>query len=484
MKNIFYLFLFLSSNFIFGQNIILKEFKSNELGTTRTLKIYIPESYENDGTRLYPLSILFDGDYLFDVYTGNAKLFAIKDKAPEQIIVGILQNNERYVDCAYDKINGLPTKESDKFYRFVRLELLEYLELNYRLSPFRTLVGSTLTANFLNYFVVENAPVFDAYININPYYNTDMPVFLQNKLSLTRGQKVYYYLNSGSYNSNKKHKRIEEVAYMIKSLDNVDVVSRYDNFKNSTKISSIGQAIPNALAHIFDIYSAISQEEFSLNIKHLTPPDAIAYLENKYVEIEYLFGTNMKIRERDVHAVESIIIDQDNGDYLSSFGDMLNKLYPESPMSDYYTGMFYEKIGRYKQALKNYKNGYAKIDENSEDAEAYYQNIERVIDRQDEIIEQEVFEEEQKEAEKELVKLEREKEKLEKEIQKEQWEENKKKEQEQEKMMKETEKEQWEENKIKEKEAYEASKKLKKEEWEKRKKAEEEMREKFRKKED
>ena len=452
MKKILYLFLFVTSNFVYGQDIIIKEFYSDELGTFRTLKIFIPKSYEDEGTKLYPLSILFDGDYIFDVYTGNAKLFTLKDKAPEQIIVGVIQGNNRYQDCEYDKVTGLPTEVSNKFYRFIHLELLEYLEINYRLSPFRTLVGNTLTANFLNYFVVENEPVFDAFININPYYNPDMPSFLQNKLTDTRGQKFYYYLNSGSYNSKEKHKRIEEVAYFLNSLDNPDVISRYDEFKNSTKTASIGQAIPAALAHIFSIYSAISQEEFALNVKHLTPPDAIAYLENKYVEIDYLFGTNMKIRERDIYAIEPIIIDQENGDYLSTFGEMINNLYPESPLSDYYIGMFYEKIGRYKQALKNYKNGYAKIDEDSEDAEAFYQNIERVLDRQDEIIEEEVLEKKEKKAEKELYKIE-----------------------------KELKKEEWETSKEKEKENKEAEKEGKQKEYEERKKAEKEMREKYRK---
>lgn len=465
MKKLLYLILLISGHLIFAQDIIIKEFNSDELGTTRTLKIYVPESYESEGTRLYPLSILFDGDYLFDVYTGNAKLFALKDKAPEQIIVGIMQNKnkERYSDCAYDKITGLPTVESTRFYRFVHLELLEYFGLNYRLSPFRTLVGNTLTANFVNYFVIENESVFDAYININPYYNPDMPTFLQNKLMNTRGQKVYYYLNSGNHHSKEKHKRIEEVAYLLNTLDNPDVLYKYDNFKNSTKTSSIGQAIPIALAHIFDIYSAISQEEFAVNVKHLSPPDAIAYLENKYVEIEYLFGTNRKIRERDIYAIEPIIIDQENGDYLSTFGEMINNLYPESPLSDYYIGLFYEKVGRYKQALNNYKNGYAKIDEDSEDAEAFYQNIERVLDRQDEIVQLEVLEKKEKEAEKELEKVQKE---AEKELYK---------------IEKETKKEEWEASKKNEKGNKEAEKKLKQKEWEERKKAEQEMREKYRK---
>jgi len=454
MKKIFYLLLLLSNILIYSQDIIIKEFNSDELGTTRILKIYVPESYEIEGTRLYPLSILLDGDFLFDVYTGNAKLFALKDKAPEQIIVGIMQNEnkERYIDCGYETLDGLPTEESSKFYRFIQSELLEYLKLNYRISPFRTLVGNTLTANFINYFVIESEPMFDAYININPYYNKDMPIFLQNKLINTRGQMVYYYLNTGNYNSKEKHERIKQVAYVLNSLESPDVRYRYDDFKNTTKTASIAQAIPAALAHIFEIYSAISKEEFALNIKHLSPPDAIAYLENKYVEIEYLFGTNMKIRERDIYGIEPIIIDQENGDYLSLFGEMINRLYPESPLSDYYVGMFYEKAGRFKQALKNYKNGYAKIDKDSEDAEAFYANIERVLDRQDEIIQLEVLEKKEKEVEKEISKIE-------KEINKEEWEANKKK----------------------GKEQKEAEKKLKQQEFEEKRKAEKEMREKYRK---
>ena len=456
MKAFLILFtLFISSNLL-SQNITFKEFESHELGTTRTLKIYVPESYENDETHLYPLSIILDGDYLFDVYTGNSKLFAQKDKAPEQIIVGILQNQnkERYTDCSYDTLNGLLTEDSNKFYRFIRSELLDYLEETYRLAPFRTLAGSTLTANFINYFVIENEMVFDAFININPSYNTDMPAFLEQKLSGLRGQKLYYYLSSGNYNREKKHKRIEQVVYLLRSLENPDIVYKYDNLKNTTITASIGQAIPVALAHIFDIYSAISQDEFAINVKHLSPPDAIAYLENKYVEIEYLFGTNMKIRERDIFAIEPIVIDQENGDYLANLGEMIHKLYPKSPLSDYYIGMFYEKTGRYKQALKNYKNGYAKFDSDSDNAEAYYKNIERVLDRKDELIQEK---EEEKDNRKDL--------------------------KEQKELEKEVEKEQWKEKKIEEKENRKTNNQTKQKEWEQRKKAEKEMREKYRKKE-
>ena len=414
MKKIIIITLILFINTLYGQQTIYKEINSIELGATRTIKIHLPASYEKNSTRLYPLTVLFDADYLFDVYVGNTNLFEKRDKAPEQIIVGIMQSEERYQDCSTDKVSGLPTEDSNKFYRFVRGELLEYIEAKYPISPFRTLVGSALTANFVNFFLIEDVPAFDAFVVINPSYTPDMPEFLFNKLASIDDKNVYYYVNSGTYNKNEKHATIVKVANSINNLGNENVFLKFDTFQ-STKTASIGQAIPAALAHIFDIYSAISIEEFNRNIAHLEPSDAIAYLENKYVEIDYLFGTNMKIRERDIYAVEGIIIDKEEGYFLEDFGIMIGRLYPETPLSDYYIGLFYEKARKYKKALKHYKNGYAKMDSNGEDAEGFYQNIERILELQNTSVEQEQYEEqvrkEERQAEKEQRKSEKEAEK-------------------------------------------------------------------------
>jgi len=459
MKKIYLLLFLLSSFIVFGQNIIYKDLKSIEIGGSRTLKIYVPPSFNVKNTRLYPLTILLDGDFLFDVYVGNANLFAKRDKAPEQIIVGIVQGEKRYTDCSYSKVNSLPTEDGEKFYRFIRGEVMDYLESTYPLSPFRTIVGSTLTANFINFFAIEDVPAFDAYININPSYSPDIASYLEHKYSSLKGRKVYYYLNSGNYNTSKKHANIINVASMLNNLNKDDLVLKLDKF-NSTETASIGQAIPGSLAHVFRVYSAISKEEFDSKIAHLSPPDAIAYLETKYVEIEYLFGTNMKIRERDIFAIESIIIDKEDGIYLEDFGEMIFRLYPKSPLSDYYIGMYYEKGKKYSKALKHYKNGYAKMDQDGKDAEAYYKNIERILDAQDAIVAQEKKEKNERKQEKEIKK------RIKKELKA-----KKRAEKEAEKAIKRAEKKALKEEKRKEKEALKAIKQAKKEKKRKEKEA-------------
>lgn len=369
----------------YSQNIIYKNFDSYELEENRSIKIYIPESYKIDSTKQYPLTVVLDAEYLFDVYVGNAKLFASSEKAPEQIIVGINQNrfNKRYEDCSYNEENSLPTEKSAAFYRFIRSELIDFLEVNYRISPFRTIVGNTLTGNFINYFLIEQIPGFNAFININPYYAIDMPVMLQEKIQQLKDETFYYYLCNGNYNNENRRNAISEMHSFLEETGNPAFKYKYENLENSTRTASIGQAIPAALAFIFEMYSSISKEEFESEIKEMAPADAIAYLEKKYVEIEYLFGSNLKIREKDIIAIESIIIDKENGDYLKSFGEMINRLYEDSPLGDYYIGLYYETGGKFKQALKHYKNGYMKLPEGDPNEDGYYENIRRVLSKRD-----------------------------------------------------------------------------------------------------
>ncbi len=382
MKHLAVLFFLISFSIYSQDNIILKKFNSYHLNTERILKIYLPKSYEENKDHTYPVAVIFDAEYLFDIYVANSKLFASTDDAPEQIIVGIFQNQneERYIDCDYSTDTGLPNEDSTKFYGFVKDELLPYIDENYRTSLFKTLVGNTLTANFINYFFLDNNHEFNAYININPSYAPKMAEKLEIKTQdLT--DDVFYYANSGSYLKEKRNKNINEVNNLLKLSEINKFHFKYDKFSNTTKTASIGQAIPSAIGFIFELYGAISKDEFNTNIEDLSPPEAIEYLEKKYVEIEFLFGSNLDIRESDIFMIESIIIDKNNGDYLEEFGKMINRMYPDSPMGDYYIGLYYETGYDFKKALKYYKNGYAKIGSDNSNADAYYQNIERVLEK-------------------------------------------------------------------------------------------------------
>ena len=383
MRKLVLLFFFISFIGQAQDNIIYKKFNSFSLNQERILKIYIPDSFQENDKNTYPVAILMDGEFLFDVYVANSKLFASRDKAPEQIVVGIYQNqdDERYADCDYSEDTGLPNQESSKFYGFIRDEILPYIDDNYPSSLFKTIVGTTLTGNFINYFFLEETPVFNAYININPSYAPELHQKLELK-SQSLITQYFYYLSGGDYNTEKRTKSINSTNSLLKLSENPNFKYKYDDFSNGSKTASIGQSIANSIGFTFKQFAAISQQEFDEEIADMEPGDAIEYLERKYVEIEYLYGSNVQIRESDIYKIEPIIIDKVNGDYLEEFGKMIMRLYPETPLGDYYIGMYYETGFDYKKALKHYKNGYAKIGSDNPNSDGYYANIERVLEKQ------------------------------------------------------------------------------------------------------
>jgi hypothetical protein len=380
LKNAILIFLFTCSS-VFGQQILTTTIESDYLETSRDVRIYIPKSYELDSVKNYPLAIVFDAEFLFDIYVGNSVLFASKGKAPEQIVVGINMAETRKNDTYFNINTGKLNSKNRAFYEFIRDEVTFYMESNYRTSPFISLIGTGTSANLISQFLKEPKPVFNAYVCINPIFSDFIRKQMQDFALERYGNEdntFYLYTNNSNTFSPKRQTLINQLQTFLGNyeIENFNIVNDYITTKSS--ISTIGEAIPRAITKVFELYSAISKDEFGNKIKNLSPGDAIAYLENKYIEIEFLFGSNLGIREQDVFAIESIIIDKENGDYLRDFGKMILKLFPSSPLGDYYIGRYYEEGKMIKKALKHYKIGYGKMDPSDPNADKFYENILRL----------------------------------------------------------------------------------------------------------
>lgn len=365
----------------FSQKVIEKTIISDILETSRNLKIYLPKGYEKDSLKNYPLAVVFDAEYLFDTYVGNSVLFALKDKAPKQIVVGISMEKTKKEDTYFNIDNGKLNRRSIEFYQFVRDEVIFYVESNFRTSPFISLIGEGTSANIISHYLKEPEPYINSYVCINPTFSDFVYREFESynlKKFLKEDNTFYLYTNNSTSFSLKKQAKIRELQIEISSLglNNFNIIN--DHIKTPSSISAVSEAIPRAISKIFEIYSSISEDEFRKNIQNSTPRDAIAYLENKYLEIEFLFGSNLGIREKDIYAIENIIIEKENGDYLREFGKMILNLFPSSPLGEYYIGRYYENGNNIKKALRFYKVGYGKIDPSDPNSDAFYENILRL----------------------------------------------------------------------------------------------------------
>ena len=385
MKTLVSLLLLFSISLTFGQETIYKEYSSEILNDTRDLSIYLPKGYNKDSISNFPLAIVLDGHKLFDLYVGASNYYAQLDHAPEQIVVGIDMKDSRNKDAGYDVNNGNLDNNSENFYRFIRDEMIPYIEATFKTSPFLTIVGESLTANYITHFLKEEYSIFNAYICLNPTLsntiNSQVESYRLKELS-SEDNTFYFYLSSNPFSNTIKKDKIKNFGKFIKSfeIDNFNVV--FDELTNSpSSSSSIGEGIFRAFAKIFEIYSGITKTEYNEKVKNLSPPEAISYLEIKYLDIEFLFGANIGIRKADVFAVEDIILDKEGGDYLDEFGKMILKLFPTSEMGHYYLGKYYESGKDFKRALQQYRLGYGKMNPRDPNADLFYQNVERLMNK-------------------------------------------------------------------------------------------------------
>lgn len=384
MKLLLQFSIFLFTISLVAQKNIYKKYESDYLMDMRDVRIHLPKGYNKDSISNFPLAIVLDGQKLFDLYVGTADYYAQQDQAPEQIVVGVEMADTRQKDTGYNITDSRLSGDANLFYKFIRDELIPYIEANYRTSPFLTIVGEGATANFLTHYLKEKTPIFNAYICLNPSLAPDINNQIQSyniERYGTMDNTFYFYVSGNPYTNAERLNKINTFGKFMKSIgvNNFNVV--FDELLSSPSSTSVvAEGLSRSFAKTFEIYSGITQDEFDTKIKSLTPPDAIAYLEIKYLDIEFLFGSNIGIRKRDVVAIEDIVIDQENGDYLKDFGKMILKLYPTSEMGHYYLGRYYESGKDYKRALEEYRLGYGKMDPADPNADLYYQNVERILD--------------------------------------------------------------------------------------------------------
>jgi len=353
------IFLFLVFGFVvklgFSQ-AIYKTLFSEKLGEDRELKILLPRGYSEDDKNKYPLIIVLDGDYLFEPVAGNVDYMAYWDDMPKSIVVGVSHNGKRFDDCMYSEQNSLPMDQGNDFFEFLGMELIPYLEKNFKTEDFRVIVGHGETANFINYYLLKEMPLFQAYIALSPDLAPDMIGYLSERLSNIQ-TKTFYYLATSTNDVGRIQKVTQELNSKLSALDNKNILYNYYNFEGPSHYALPAHALPRALESIFLVYQPISKKEYREVILKLdTSP--VEYLKEKYTTINELFGIEKNILVNDFKAIAAAIEKKEKFEYYEELGKIARKEYPNSLLGHYYLARFYEETGEPKKAMKTYRSAY------------------------------------------------------------------------------------------------------------------------------
>ena len=167
------------SNEYLKQIGIVDSIFSETLNESREIYIQLPEGYNQNSDKRYPVAYLLDGEVflptLADVHQYYSGGFM-----PEMVLVGISNAKNRTRDLTMSKITkmyGMPYNEehgeAKAFLKFIETELIPYIEKSYHVTNYRTLIGHSYGGLFTIFSLVNQPDLFANYLAIDPSLDWD-----------------------------------------------------------------------------------------------------------------------------------------------------------------------------------------------------------------------------------------------------------------------------------------------------------------------
>lgn len=328
--------------------------ESFKLAEKRDIQLYVPENYSAE--KSYPLIVVLDADYLFDVVVGNVKFYTYNNEMPESIVVGINQSETRYEDCFYSDESGFPDKKGNDFFEFIGMELIPLIQKNYNLAKFKAIVGHDITVNFSNYYLFKGNLLFNAYINLSPTFAPTMERNIPERLGDIDAM-TFYYLATSENDEKENQQRIRVFDNTMKGITNDNVHYYFDEFDNANHYGVASYGTPKALDKIFKVYKPISIEEYKNEVLEHDGP-VVEYLTEKYSTIETLFSFKKQVSLNDMMAIYAATKKKEDLESLNELSKIAKDEYPDTMLGFFLEAEYLEQMGEPKKAMRTYEKAF------------------------------------------------------------------------------------------------------------------------------
>jgi uncharacterized protein len=241
-------------------------------GVTYPVFIALPGSYFVT-EKTYPVVYMLDAYSSFGIMVQMARLLAFSKEVPEIIIVGISSeggskefNYSRARDYTPTQIPPEKFPEefraafpisggAEKFFGFIKNELIPYVESNYRFRPGdRTLEGHSLGGLFVFYSLFKEPDLFKRYIAVSPALFWDDGLLLKQEENFAKDHKILsadIYTSIGSLESGLFASPWEQLANNLKLRGYEGIKLKTEIAEGETHYTMIPYIVTHGLKSIF-----------------------------------------------------------------------------------------------------------------------------------------------------------------------------------------------------------------------------------------
>ena len=356
MKHLTILLALFTAVQIYSQTQV-ESLESYYLQEERNIRISLPADY--DAEKKYPLILVLDAEYLFEMVVANARFYHNSDRMPSSIVVGVDHEEEflRERDFSFDENSGYLTAESDAYYSFLEKELLPYCDKQFSIAPFKMFIGYDRTAALGNFFLYGEKSPFTAYLSISPVLPSEMENLVPSRL-LDHPQQLFYNLVLEK-EPTADRQRILQMNQSIASIQREGLHYYFDQYETPDHTTVVAYGISKAFDNVFKLFRPITPMEYKKEILSSKEP-VIQYLYHKYDMIEELLGFKKPYELNDVMAIYAATRKKEDFDSLKELAEICKKQWPESMIGDFFQAEYFEYMGEVKKALRAFEKAYQK----------------------------------------------------------------------------------------------------------------------------
>ena len=196
-------------------NIETIQIQSKILDEKRDIYVSLPPNY-NQNIHDYPIILVLDGEFMFDITRSMTTLWASRNYMPESIVIGLPNpTNDKRIDMALEKKgpNGKIYYQGGgdpKIYlQFFKEELLPLIQKKYRVNSNRTIIGLSPTSGVVYQAFWDAPEMFKHFISMNG--GIDGVLTSGKTVGERLTESVYKHQNASLYlGQTKRSKEIKE----------------------------------------------------------------------------------------------------------------------------------------------------------------------------------------------------------------------------------------------------------------------------------
>lgn len=318
---------------------------SKVLNEERTVLVYRPEGYERYQTQ-YPVLYLLDGGYHFHHVTGIVQFLSSQGYIPQLVVVG-LPNTDRRRDFTPTKINNVKASGgADDFMEFMEKELFPFVEENYRVAPYRILVGHSLCGMFSIYSLFTKPDLFSAYIAISPWLLHNDQLLVKNAEKMFKKNKSlnkFLFMTVG--NEPELIPVLDQFSTYLLEYAPEKLTWKYENMQNDTH----GTVVHNS------VYNGLLEHYLDWRLPHDLGKNAVTTIKKHYKKLSEKYGYPVQAPESQLNQLGYMILNSKMYDQAIAVFKLNVEKYPDSPNVYDSLGEAYENSGELKLALANYE---------------------------------------------------------------------------------------------------------------------------------